>query len=183
LIPITNNLFIITGNSSRINSDPNLNIIQVPLSVHYAKDKKPIIVSYIWWIIKCIIIQLYMTYNLFMMRKEIDTILYMAYPFNFLPLMIGKLFKKKNIEYMNRSLNYNKNVSSNIMKQINNLDFYLMDVISPQSESLLQRKKFKNIEKKISVNSSRYIQYNKNFEVNIDNRKNVIGFVSRIQYQ
>ena len=55
-----------------------------------------------------------------------------------------------------------------------------MDVISPQSESLLQRKKFKNIEKKISVNSSRYIQYNKNFEVNIDNRKNVIGFVSRI---
>lgn len=121
-----------------------------------------------------------MTYNLFMMRKEIDIILYMAYPFNFLPLIIGKLFKKKNIEYMNRSLNYDKNVSSNIMKQINNLDFYLMDVISPQSESLLQRKKFKNIEKKISVNSSRYIQYNKNFEVNIDNRKNVIGFVSRI---
>ncbi|MGI6483840.1 MAG: glycosyltransferase family 4 protein [Methanobacterium sp.] len=180
LIPITNNLFIITGNSSRINNDPNLNIIQVPLSVHYAQDKKPIIVSYIWWIIKCIIIQLYMTYNLFMMRKEIDIILYMAYPFNFLPLIIGKLFKKKNIEYMNRSLNYDKNVSSNIMKQINNLDFYLMDVISPQSESLLQRKKFKNIEKKISVNSSRYIQYNKNFEVNIDNRKNVIGFVSRI---
>ena len=95
LIPITNNLFIITGNSSRINNDPNLNIIQVPLSVHYAQDKKPIIVSYIWWIIKCIIIQLYMTYNLFMMRKEIDIILYMAYPFNFLPLIIGKLLKRK----------------------------------------------------------------------------------------
>lgn len=180
LIPITNNLFIITGNSSRINNDPKLNIIPVPLSVHYAKDKKPIIVSYIWWIVKCIIIQLYMTYKLFRIRKEIDTIFYMAYPFNFLPLMMGKLFKMKNIEYMNRSLNYDKNISSNIMKQINNLDFYLMDVISPQSESLLQGKKFKNIKNKISVDSSRYIQYDKDFEANIDNRKNVIGFVSRI---
>lgn len=180
LTPISKNLFIITGNSSRIIEKPNLNIINIPLSAHYAKDKKPILVSYIWWIVKCIVIQFYSAYKLFKIRKEIDTIFYMAYPFNFLPLIIGKLFKKKNIEYMNRSLDHDPNFSSNIMNAINNLDFYLMDVISPQSESLIKGKNFKNIENKFSVDSSRYIEYDKDLEVDIDDRKNVVGFVSRI---
>ncbi len=177
LDPISNELFVISGNTKRINGDiGSVKILDTKLTVHYAKDKRPLFFSYVLWLVKCIIIQFIITFRLITVSKDVDAIIYMAYPFHFMPLITGKLMGKRNIDYLNRFPNQNF-----IYKFLDNLNFRLMDVISPQSSSLLSEKNFKKYHCKISAECSRFVEYDKNDILDIKERDNVVGFIGRIK--
>ncbi|ADL58364.1 predicted glycosyltransferase [Methanothermobacter marburgensis str. Marburg] len=181
ITPISGNIYVITGHEERIKyENENVNVLPVKLSVHYAKLKNPLWFSYIWWILKCLLIQLNMGFNLLKVSRSVDIIIYMAYPFNLLPLIIGKICRKKNVELVIRSKEKHHNRLLNIFLQINNiLDFRLMDGISPESKSIIKDLGLDKYSEKIVGECSRFVKVDKN--VNLKERKNVVGFIGRLR--
>lgn len=121
-----------------------------------------------------------MGFNLLKVSRSVDIIIYMAYPFNLLPLIIGKICRKKNVELVIRSKEKHHNRLLNIFLQINNiLDFRLMDGISPESKSIIKDLGLDKYSEKIVGECSRFVKVDKN--VNLKERKNVVGFIGRLR--
>jgi glycosyltransferase involved in cell wall biosynthesis len=185
LDPISDTLYIISGNTDRIKIPENskINIIDIEIGVHYLNEIKPKIYSVILWIIKCIAIQLFTSYNLIKNRKKIDVILfYMAYPYYFIPLVIAKILGIGTIEIVTRSPL--KTGFLKIFVIIDALFFSLLDVISFESESLKKKFSIDRYTKKIGPSGARYIDasvFRPNTSVN--NRKENIGYIGRLTEQ
>lgn len=182
LDPLCNNILIINGNSARISSkSDNLKLKDIKVSLHYVKEKKPILFSYFIWIVKCIIIQVSESWMLFKYRKEYDIVLfYIAYPYFLLPLLISKILNKKTVEVVTRS-----KPTSLITKFASFQDFILyqlIDKICPESPNLIKDLGLQYNKKVINITGARYIDTDR-FKIikNYEDRKNIIGFVGRIK--
>lgn len=183
LEPISEQVYVISGHEERIKyQNKNVKIFPVKLAVHYAKTKRPLWFSYILWILKCFLIQINMCFNLIRILGDIDIVIYMAYPFNLLPLIIAKIFRKKNIELIIRSEERHHNRLLKLFLDINNiLDFKLMDTISPESKSLVKEFNLDKYQKKVVGECSRFVEIDKINVLPLKNRKNVIGFIGRLR--
>lgn len=181
--PITQNIFIITAHKERIEiKTEKVKVLDIRWAVHYAKTKSPLIFSYFWWIFKSILIQVYMAFRLIMISRRVEIIIHMEYPFHLLPSFVGKILGKKNIEIVIRS---EEKVNNQFIKAYldfsNNLGFKLMDGISPESKTIIKEMNLEKYGTKIVEECSRFVYYNQNKIVKLEERKNLIGFIGRLR--
>lgn len=181
LNPITNDLYLITSNLNRLTySNSKLNNMDIKLSVHYVKDKKPLFFSYLCWIIKSMLIQIVISIYIIKIRKETDIIIFMAYPFYSLPLIISKILGNKNIELITRSKRNIKNKFVSKFFDLNeNFAFRFLDGISPESDTIIDELNLHKYQEKLLPNCSRYVNISSNI-TNINKRNNVVGFIGRL---
>ncbi len=180
---ITGNIFVITGHKDRIElQSEKVKVLDIRLAVHYAKTKNPLIFSYLWWIIKSLLIQVYMTFRLILIAQNVDIIIHMDYPFHLLPVIVAKILGKKNIEIVIRS---EEKINNMLIKAYldfsNNLGFKLMDGISPESKSLIKEMNLNRYNNKIVEECSRFVFNNQNKIIKLEERKNLIGFIGRLR--
>lgn len=183
LDPITNNVFIITGHKERIEvQTEKVKIVDIKLTLHYAKTKSPLIFSYLLWIFKSILIQIYMTFRLIMLFRKVEIIIHMEYPYHLLPAVVARILRKKNIEIVIRS---EEKMSNNFIKSYldfsNNLGFKLMDGISPESKTIIKEMNLEKHKSKIVEECSRFVDFSQNEVVKLGERKNLIGFIGRLR--
>lgn len=180
LYPICNNITIIGGNCNRLNVKHSINIIDLNVKMHYVNINRHKTLSAFHWIIKAIEFQVKSSLTLFSIKDKNAIILfYIAYPHFILPLLTSKYLGKKTIEVVTRS---KKN--KGVMKILSLQDvflFYLLDYISPESESLIADLDLEKYRNKITDFGSRYVdtaKYNSFNDISI--RKSVIGYVGRL---
>jgi glycosyltransferase involved in cell wall biosynthesis len=181
LDPICKNILIIDGNTSRISYKSDiLKLIDINISLHYAKEKKLILFSHFIWIVKCFIIQAAESWTLFKYRKEYDIVFfYIAYPYFLLPLLTSKILNKKTVEILTRSKS-NSRISK--LASIQDIILYqLLDKICLESPSLIINLNEQNYKKIMNISGARYINSDR-FRITkkYEERKFIIGFVGRI---
>jgi glycosyltransferase involved in cell wall biosynthesis len=181
LDPICNNILIIDGNTSRIlYKSKVLTLKDIKISLHYVKEKKPILVSSFIWIVKCFIIQSAESWILFKNRKEYDIVIfYQAYPYYLVPLLTSKILNKKSVEIVTRSKSNSRISKLAGMQDI--LFYQLLDKICTESPGLISNLGIQNKKKVMDISGARYIDSDR-FKITkkYDDRKFIIGFVGRI---
>lgn len=188
--PITPNIYLITVKKKLFIKNPNLKVLNIYLKVHYAKTKTPIWYSYTLWILKFILIEIYTSIQLIRILKKIDTVIFMSYPFDLLPLLITKIFKKKIITPAmgSPSINYKKTskktffslIIYNFLKLSETLTFRLSDLIIVQSRNVINFIGLDKYRSKVRC-SGDYLDTNI-FEIKkqLKDRNNLIGYIGRL---
>lgn len=181
--PITNDVYVITGHKERIKvQNEKVKVLDLRLAVHYARTKSPLIFSYLWWMFKSILIQIYMTFRLILISRKIEIVIHMDYPFHLLPALVAKILGKKNIEIVFRS---EEKINNQLIKAYldfsNNLGFKLMDGISPESKTIIKEMNLEKYRTKIVEECSRFVCFNQSKIVKLEERKNLIGFIARLR--
>jgi len=180
LKPSTNELYLITSNLERIDFG-KAKTMDVRFSVHYAKEMHPIFISYLIWIFKSFLIQIITSIYIIKISNKVDIIIYLAYPFYFIPLITSKIFGIKGIELLTRSKRTTRNkILKFYLDNNEKFVFSLLDGISPESPSLIQELNLNRFEEKLLPYCSRYVKLNEKF-TKINNRENIIGYIGRLR--
>lgn len=178
----TNDLFVITGNVDRINNiSKKTKIMNLKIGIHYVKNIEPRVYSYILWIVKNIVIQIETTLFLVYISKKIDIVVFMAYPYYTVPLIVSKLLKLKNVELITRSNIITKSAIRSIFYAITDKIIYrLLTGVSPESELLISKLNIDENKVKILPSCARFVD-TALFKVNvpISKRTNTIGYIGR----
>lgn len=181
--PISKEITIINGNTDRINCNSNHVIKRdINISMHYINEIEPTIVSAILWIKKCIKFQIKTCLEIINSRSNIDIIIfYVAYPYFLIPLILSKIINIKTVEIITRTKN-----NSFLDKFISLQDpilFQLLDGISPEVNSLIDKLNLNKYKKKILPEGGRFID-----TISFAQRKRLcdrkkIGFIGRFCYE
>lgn len=177
---ITDNVYVVCGNTKAINSDTNATMTDVNIQMHYLNEIQPTFISAFLWIVKMLLIQIKTSFEIFNLRKDTDVIIfYLAFPYFLLPLITSKLLGKKTIEIVTRSKP--NNFLSKLLNFQSSLIFKLLDGISPESNYLINDLGLMEYESKILPEGARFIDLNtfQNYE-HYESRGNVIGFIGRL---
>jgi glycosyltransferase involved in cell wall biosynthesis len=177
---ITDDFYLVSGNTKAINSDTNAKMIDINIQMHYLKEIRPTVISAFLWILKMLLIQIKTSFEIFNLRKDTDIIIfYLAFPYFFLPLITSKLLGKKTIEIITRSKPNNS--LSKLFNVQSPLIYKLLDGISPESNYLINDLGLMEYESKILPEGARFIDTNsfQNY-VHYVSRENVIGFIGRL---
>lgn len=182
LEPITERVIIIDGNTERIKiNSKKVDCLDIHVGLHYLKDKNPIIYSAVFWIIKCLYVQIAESIKLISVRNEINVVIfYMSYPYFILPFITSKILRKRTIEVITREKP--RALSSKVMSLQDHFVWTFIDGISPESEKLLCILNLKRYKKKFLPEGSRFIdiEYYKP-KKSINERRNLVGFIGRIR--
>lgn len=181
LDPISGKIFLITGNTYRIESNSKKMVKKdLRMSIHKLRNENFILYSLSLWILKCIFIQARMSSEIISLRKEIDLIIfYMAYPYHLLPLLVSKIVGIRTIEIITRSKG--KSICPKAVDIYNYLLFSLLDGISPESNKLIEDLDLMRYESKLLPEGARFINTDYFRMVkDLEQRKCLVGFIGRL---
>ena len=184
LDPISDKIILIDGNTDRVHiSSDKVQIEDIGINIHFAKDIRPYIYSIALWLTKCIFIQIIESIKIIKFRKNIDLIIfYVAYPYYLLPLITAKILGINTVEIITRSKS--KYFLSRVLRLQDIVLFRLLDGISPESRSLINELRLDKYEGKLLVDGARFIDIDHyNVTKAIDKRDNLVGYISRITKQ
>lgn len=182
LIPISDNIYVISGNINRIEKcSDKVEILDIGLSIHLLNNIRPKILSLIIWVIKCLIIQIMTCIFIYKRRNLFEIIVfYMAYPYFLFPLIIAKLLGKKTIDVVTRSKPNNKSMLTRIILIQDRIIYRLIDGITPESASLINNLNLDKLNINILPESARYVDTHKyTSHIAVNERQNIIGFIGR----
>jgi len=182
LEPISDNVVIIDGNTSRINiPSKKVEVRDIGMSMHHLKNIKLRFHSAILWITKCVLVQFKTSLELIKAKKEVDVVIfYVAYPYYLLPLITAKTFRKKTVEVITRS-KPNSSLSK-ILRLQDPLLFRLLDGISPESKELTRELCLEKYKNKLLPEGARFIDVSRyTVKKTLNERKNVVGFIGRLR--
>lgn len=188
--PLTDSIFLISSNENRIYHN-NINFINIKISVHYVRIRNPIIISYLSWILKFILIQIIMAYNVIKVKNKVDTFICMSYPYNLLSIILIKLFRKnliilalgspsKSLKRDGDSLS--RNLLSSLLHSLEKINFTISDRIIVESKSLINFLNLENYGNKVFSTGSRYIDTTNFYPIKkYKERKNLVGYIGRLE--
>ncbi len=181
LEPITDQVLIINGNTNRVSpSSEKTTLIDIGVSMHLLRDVKPEFYSAILWLIKRVTAQLKTSLELVKARNTVDTVLFYSTSSNhLLPLVTAKILKKRTVQVVNDS----KAVTpiQKILQMQNHVIFRLLDGISPLSKAGIKVYGLDKYLHKLLPEGFRFIDTSHyNVKKQLVERKNVIGFISRL---
>jgi len=184
LEPLSGRVYVITGNTNRIKTH-NKNVIfkDTKVSLHYSHELHPVWISKLLWILKAILFQIKASLELFRLSKDIDIVIfYVAHPYYLLPLLSAKIHGKKTMEVITRTKSDSISFLGRIFRLQDKILLSLIDYISPESESLITQLNLDRYEDKILPIGARFIDTD-SFKIkkNINERKNIVGYVGRIR--
>lgn len=186
LDPLSNELFVITGNFS---TEPNkrTNIVRIKGD---EKTKSMLIRTP-----KFIMTQIRISYNLIKIRKKVDIVIFFLGARTYLlPMLLLKLLKKKTvliavgsiinvtkIQLVQKIFGMRKFIYLYIPRILGKLNYTLSDKIIVYSENLIDKLELNEYIKKISSSGARYVDTSL-FDVKIDlqKRKILIGYIGRL---
>lgn len=180
LTPIAEKVILITGNTDRIELEPDRTEIRdIGVSVHYVREMRPLSYSAILWIVRCFLAQILMTREMVKVRDSFQIVIfYMAYPYYLLPLIVAKILGKRTIEVVTRGRR--NSLISRIIQFQDPILYALLDGISPESNSLLRELNLSRYRHKILPEGARYIDFSHYaVKVPINMRRNVVGYIGR----
>lgn len=172
--------YVIGGYSDRLPPHRNSHYLDVGFGMHYQKEIRPVPVSILVWVLKVIAFQIIASAHIIKHRSKLRIVIfYLAYPYHLLPVLVSKALKISTIEVVTRGVR--KPSNSDIGNILDRIYFYLIDHISPESNSLLSdtiRKKYQN---KILPPGYRYVDLER-FRITkeISERGNTVGFIGRL---
>lgn len=184
LEPLSDSLVLINGNTHRIEvCNDMVELKDVGISMHYAKDISPKFYSMMLWVGKCILYQIKASFELLKVAKNIDVIIfYVAYPYHLMPLLVAKIFGIKTIEVITRTKLGTPPISGKMLAMQDRIFFSLIDGISPESESLITQLNLNVYHNKILPIGARFVDINYlNVGNTIGERKNLVGYIGRIR--
>ena len=73
---ITDNVYVVCGNTKAINSDTNATMTDVNIQMHYLNEIQPTFISAFLWIVKMLLIQIKTSFEIFNLRKDTDVIIF-----------------------------------------------------------------------------------------------------------
>ena len=184
LEPLSGRVYVITGNTNRIKTH-NMNVIfkDTKVSLHYSHELHPVWISKLLWILKAILFQIKASLELFRLSRDIDIVIfYVAHPYYLLPLLSAKIHGKKTMEVITRTKSDSISFLGRIFRLQDKILLSLIDYISPESESLITQLNLDRYEDKILPIGARFIDTD-SFKIkkNINERKNIVGYVGRIR--
>lgn len=181
LEPLTNSIVLLSGNTDIIDVNcEKVEIKDIGIKMHYVKDIAPKFYSIMLWGIKCALVQIKTSLELFRLSKDIDIVIfYMAYPYYLLPLITSKVLRKKAVEVVTRSK------SNSLLPKIIGLQdpmlFGLLDGVSPESKTLITDLRLEKYKGKFLPEGSRFIDTSRyTIKREFKDRKNVVGYIGRI---
>lgn len=195
LKPIADEIHIITKNYVFATSIKKVRIYDTKLSLHFRDSIRPKILSLVYQLFKIVSIQIIMCCYLIRIIRRVNLIIFYVGGINLtLPMLIAKLFRKEVVLFaMGRgpvmkgiAYKITKFVAINaIFKTIIDLLFKLLyklpDKIVLESEKEISFLGFEKFRNKIDVRGARYIDTDMfHIRKRIDERKNIIGFISRL---
>ena len=184
LEPLSGRIYVITGNRKRIESH-NENVIfkDTKVALHYSHELHPLWFSKILWALKAILFQVKASLDLFRLSKDVDVIIfYVAYPHYLLPLLSAKILGKKTMDVITRTKSNSTSFLSKIFRLQDKILLSLIDYISPESQSLITQLNLDRYENKILPMGARFIDTSSfKMKRNIEERKNVVGYVGRVR--
>jgi len=178
--PIAKKIIIITGNTSRINTENKVIFKDLHIHLDHFTNKIPRPIHNFIWILKSIIFQIKGSIELINSRKEYDIVIfYVAHPFFLLILITAKILRKRTLEIITRG---SPTYFRNLLNLQSIIIFELLDGISPESPQLINILNLKKYSKKLLPDGARFIDMSK-FDMynNINKRNNIIGFVGRLE--
>ena len=179
--PIAKKIIIITGNTSRINTENKVIFKDLHIHLDHFTNKIPRPIHNFIWILKSIIFQIKGSIELINSRKEYDVVIfYVAYPYFLLILITAKILRKRTLEIITRGPP--TSFIANLLNFQNIILFELLDGISPESPQLINILNLKKYSEKLLPDGARFIDISK-FDIysNIKKRDNIIGFVGRLE--
>ena len=184
LEPLSGRVYVISGNTNRIKTH-NMNVIfkDIKVSLHYSHELHPVWISKLLWILKAILFQIKASLELFRLSRDIDIVIfYVAHPYYLLPLLSAKIHGKKTMEVITRTKSDSISFLGRIFRSQDKILLSLIDYISPESESLITQLNLDRYEDKILPIGARFIDTD-SFKIkkNINERKNIVGYVGRIR--
>jgi len=185
LEPLSGRIYVITGNTNRIESqDENVIFKDTKVALHYSHELHPLWFSKILWVLKAILFQVKASLDLFRLSKDIDIVIfYVAYPYYLLPLLSAKILGKKTIEVITRTKADSTSFLHRIFRLQDKILLSLIDYISPESQSLISQLSLDRYKNKILPIGTRFVDTD-SFKVkrNIEERKNVVGYIGRLEW-
>ena len=187
LEPLSNELFVITGNFPK----DTISNKKIHIKIIKHKGKKEAIVIKV---IRHILMQLRISLNLIKISKNVDIVIFFLGRKLLLPMISIKLLKKKTILVATGSASrvaetrfskilssYGEIIFSGIAEFLENINFRLVDRIAVESESSIGFLGLNKYRKKISITGAVYIDTD-NFKIKeeLKNKKNFIGYIGRL---
>lgn len=186
--PISDKITLLTGNFPK---DVSLNTnVDIRSLKYYSKNK-----TFLSKIIVYVLFQLQMSYELAKVQKDMDfNIFHIGGMSLLLPMLLSKIFNKKVVLIVTGSGSktakqiYNKNlfscggfIFSNIIELLEKTNYYLSDRIVILSNCLVDEFGLSKYRHKIEFNHAIFIDtYNFKMKINVDERKNTVGYIGRI---
>ena len=181
LQPVTKKIIVISGNTSRINTENKVIFKDLHIHLDHFTNEIPKTLHNFIWILKSIIFQIKGSIELINSRKEFDVVIfYVAYPYFLLILITAKILRKRTLEIITRG--YPTSFPENLFNLQNIILFELLDGISPESPQLIKILNLNKYSKKLLPDGARFIDILK-FVIytNIKKRDNIIGYVGRLE--
>ena len=186
LEPLSDSIVLIDGSTDRIDVNcEKVKIRDIGVKMYYVKDVTPKFYSIMLWGIKCTVVQIKTSLELFRLSKDVDIVIfYAAYPYYLLPLLSANVLGKKTLEiiiYTPHTQLNSGSILGKIFRLQDKLLLSLIDYISPESESLITQLNLDRYKDKILPIGARFIDMD-SFKVkrNIDERKNIVGYIGRV---
>ena len=180
LEPNTKKIVLIDGNTHKISTKVSVEFRELGIGMHDLNDISPKPYSAILWLFKCIYVQFKTSVEILKSNDSDIIMFYLAYPYYMFPLIIAKILRKKTFEVVTRSPS--KSILSKIMELQDPILFHLLSGISPESESLIKELNLYKYKHKILPEGYRFVDTSLyNVQRSIDERDNIIGFISRIR--
>ena len=183
--PLTNEIFVIDGDFPEV-SDKKIHIIKIKADL----KREPMLIRSI----KLIMTQLRFSFNLIKISKKIDIVIFFSIA-NIIPIILAKLMRKRTIVitggsasklahkvYHGGLFGINGFVFPLILKTLENIGLILSNRVAVESESAVEFLGLERYRDKISIISNMYLDINKfKIKKDLDSRRNLIGFISRLE--
>ena len=186
LEPLSKSIVLLGGSTDRIDVNcEKVKIKDIGIKMYYVKDVTPKFYSIMLWGIKCTVVQIKTSLELFRLSKDVDVVIfYAAYPYYLLPLLSANVLGKKTLEIITYTSHTQLNSGSilgKIFRLQDKLLLSLIDYISPLSQSIISQSNRDRYKDKILPIGARFIDID-SFRVkrNIDERKNIVGYIGRL---
>ncbi|MCW7072142.1 MAG: glycosyltransferase family 4 protein [Methanophagales archaeon] len=182
LEPITDQLYLISGNLPRKIFTDKLCFIDIGSPPSYNKTIFGILISFL----RIIGIQLKESLHLFKIIKDVDVVVFYLNYFYQLPLLLAKICRKKTMLLQTNTISKEAIASSSLTSITRKLspiiikaNCALSDYIVPESQGLAQE--YKEFSKKVLLYGARFVDLNLyKMTVPVNERRNVVGYIGRL---
>jgi glycosyltransferase involved in cell wall biosynthesis len=178
--------FLISSNLDDLDYRPqNFEYVDLKIRLHFVRDFSPKLFSLILWILKQIVIEIRMAYEIVKRFNSIDIVFcYLGLHYQ-IPILVSKLLGKKVVSSawgnykIEVVLNYSPPVAM-VLSAMTRFSYNLSDLIVIQSQHVAEHEALREFKRKMRTASSYWGEPDRFFiKTPINLRENVVGFIGR----
>ncbi|UCE91528.1 MAG: glycosyltransferase family 4 protein [Methanobacteriota archaeon] len=182
LHPICRSVTVVTGRPHGIKDEGHARILSPGLRMHYVSTSDCRALSSILWILKSLYFQLAAGVTLLRERKNLDILLFLAHPYESLPMICARIAGIRTIEVVTRGESSRDSILGRLAWFSERVSFSMCNTIAVEANSLRSTSSVKDHNDKVVGEAARYVDDGWiNPRVPVKERKKSVAYIGRFR--